>query len=312
MAAQPAHPARAGDLPAPRGLALSWTALKNLVVETVDICLRYRVTGLAAEAAFFAVLSLPPLIFGLAGTIGYVADALGTSTVQQINTQIIELSGRVLTPDVVNDIIRPTLAEVLEGGGRADVISLGFILALWSGSRALNVFVDTISIMYGHGGKRGIVRTRALSFLLYIVALLLAIVLLPLVLAGPHFVEQVLPDELNSLRLLYWPVVISASVLFLAALYHVALPVRTTWRSGLPGAVTCLALWIGGAVLLRWILSAATGSTSIYGPLAAPIAVLVWLYLIAIAVLIGAALNAAWDRLWPTPKRGRRRATKTR
>ena len=37
-------------------------------------CLRYRVTGLAAEAAFFAVLSVPPLIFALAGAVGYVSE----------------------------------------------------------------------------------------------------------------------------------------------------------------------------------------------------------------------------------------------
>ena len=47
------------------------------------------------------------------------------------------------------------------------------------------------------------------------------------------------------------------------------------------------------------VLSTATGGTSIYGPLAAPIAVLIWRYLVLIAVLIGAALNAAWDEVWP-------------
>jgi membrane protein len=46
-------------------------------------------------------------------------------------------------------------------------------------------------------------------------------------------------------------------------------------------------------------LGHAVGGTSIYGPLAAPIAVLLWLYLISIAILIGAALNAAFDRVWP-------------
>jgi membrane protein len=55
-----------------------------------------------------------------------------------------------------------------------------------------------------------------------------------------------------------------------------------------------------GSALLRWVLvGTAHGSTSIYGPLAAPIAVLLWLYLLSIAVLIGAALNAAFDQLWP-------------
>ena len=58
--------------------------------------------------------------------------------------------------------------------------------------------------------------------------------------------------------------------------------------------------WIVGSALLRWVLTVtAEGSTSIYGPLAAPIAVLLWLYILSIAVLIGAALNAAFDQLWP-------------
>jgi membrane protein len=274
------------------------SALRRLVVRTLGICLRHRVTGLAAEAAFFAVLSLPPLIFGLAGSVGYVAGAFGSATISQLRDQVLELAGRALTPDVVNAVIRPTLDDVLSGG-RADVISAGFILALWSGSRALNVFVDTISIMYGYGGRRGIVRTRALSFVLYIVALLIGILLIPLVLAGPGVVARLLPETVDILQVLYWPVVISGSVFFLATLYHVALPVRTAWRRALPGSVLCLLLWIGGAVLLRLTLSFAIGGTSIYGPLAAPIAVLVWLYVISISVLIGAALNAAWEQIWP-------------
>ena len=48
----------------------------RLVVSTVGTCFRNRVTGLAAEAAFFALLSLPPLLFGLAGSIGYVFDSI--------------------------------------------------------------------------------------------------------------------------------------------------------------------------------------------------------------------------------------------
>ena len=53
-------------------------------------------------------------------------------------------------------------------------------------------------------------------------------------------------------------------------------------------------------LLLRWVLTVtAADSRSIYGPLAAPIAVLLWLYLLAIAVLIGAAVNAAFDTVFP-------------
>jgi membrane protein len=274
----------------------------QVIAQTVGACLRYRVTGLAAEAAFFAILSLPPLIFGLAGAIGFVADRFAVQTVANFRQEILELASRALTPDAVNSVIAPTLDEVLSGG-RFEVISIGFVIALWSGSRALNVLVDTITIMYGLGGRRGIVRTRALSFSLYIVFLLAGVVLLPLVLAGPSLVDRMLPNRFDLLASLYWPVVLIGSVCVLATLFHLSVPVRSRWRGELPGAALTLLMWIGGSALLRWVLDFSTGGSSIYGPLAAPIAVLIWLYVINIAMLIGAAFNTAVDKVWPDVSR---------
>jgi membrane protein len=273
--------------------------LWRLIVTTFGSCMRYRVTGLAAEAAFFAVLSVPPLVFALAGMIGYVTDQFSATDVEQVRQAVIDLSGRVLTEGAVDSVIRPTIDDVLEGG-RFDVISVGFILALWSGSRALNVFVDTITIMHGLGGHRGIVKTRALSFVLYILAIITGVLTLPLVVAGPSLVRRVLPESAEFLVQFYWPTVIVLSVCFLATLYHVSVPVRTNWSFNLPGATFALVSWILGSFLLRWILTeTAADSKSIYGPLASPIAVLLWLYLLSLAVLIGAAVNAAFDTVFP-------------
>jgi membrane protein len=261
--------------------------------------MRYRVTGLAAEGAFFAILSLPPLIFGLAGSLGYIASKwFEVETINDIKQQIVDLAAQALTDDSIKNVIAPTLDQVLNGG-RPDVISIGFVLALWSGSRALNVFVDTITIMYGMGGKRGIVPTRALSFSLYCAALVIGVIVLPLVLAGPDAVQALLPNRLDFLNQLYWPVVTILSAGFLNTLYHLSVPIRTPWVSDLPGSFLALSIWILGSFVLRWVLQSTVGGTSIYGPLAAPIAVLMWLYMTAIAVLIGAALNAVVDRLWP-------------
>jgi len=288
-------PDSAAPAPVRASLAALRSRLWRLTAQTVGACVRYRVTGLAAEAAFFALLSLPPLIFGLAGVVGFIAQALTTSTLASFREQVLALCLRVLTPDTVTTVIEPTLDDVL-AAGRADVISVGFVLALWSGSRALNVFIDTITIMYGLGGQRGIVQTRALSFGLYVAFLLVSVILIPLVLAGPTYVARILPEAATWLADLYWPVVLLGSVWFLTSLYHWAVPVRTPWRADLPGAVLTLAMWIGGSVLLRVVLSASAGSSSIYGPLAAPIAMMVWLYLVSLAVLIGAAFNAAVNR----------------
>ena len=232
--------------------------------------MRHRVTGLAAEAAFFAVLSVPPLIFALAGSIGYVTDQFSAAQIEDVRRAVIDLASRGLTEKAVNSIITPTINDVLRGG-RFDVISVGFVLALWSGSRALHVFVDTITIMHGLGGHRGIIKTRALSFGLYLLAVVTGIVSIPLIVAGPSLVRDWLPEQLEFLMGFYWPAVLVLTVCFLATLYHVSVPVRTNWTFNLPGATFSLLCWIVGSYLLREFLTAtAKDSRSIYGPLAAP------------------------------------------
>jgi membrane protein len=278
----------------------SWRVLTS----TVGACFRYRVTGLAAEAAFFAILSVPPLVFGLAGSISFIVRKIDPGQIEAFRQSVIDMSSKVLTQESVDKIVSKTLNDVLEGQ-RFDIISIGFILSLWSGSRALHVFVDTITIMYGLGGRRGIVRTRMLSFSLYVVGLVVGVVVVPLVLAGPRLVDEFLPSRLDVVNALYWPTVIVLSIAFLASLFHLSVPVRTSWRHDLPGATLAFAIWVFGSYLLRLILE--TSTTSIYGPLAAPIAVLIWLYVTALAVLIGAALNASVDRLWPEASTARAR-----
>lgn len=275
------------------------TVAWRLVKGTTAICFRYRVTGLAAEAGFFALLSLPPLLLGLVGSIGYLGNWVGTDVVEEVRQRIIEGSQQVLTSDVVNDVIKKTLSDVFDGG-RFDIVSIGFVIALWSGSRALNVFIDTISIMYGLGGKRGIIRTRILSFSLYVVAVVVGSIVVPLVLVGPTLLGKLLPDQVDFLNSLYWPVATLLSVLSLTSLYHISAPVRTPWRRDLPGALLAITIWFLGSYAVRWIIEISVGGTSIYGPLAAPIVLMIWLYVLSIAVLIGAALNAAIEEVWPS------------
>ena len=272
--------------------------LWRLTKQTTTICFRYRVTGLAAEAGFFALLSLPPLVLGLVGSIGYLGKWVGSATVVQVREEIVSLAGEVLTRDSVRSVIQPTLNDVFDDG-RFDIVSIGFLIALWSGSRALNVFIDTISIMYGLGGVRGIIRTRVLSFSLYVVALLIGIVVVPLVLVGPTILGRMLPEEIDFLIGFYWLVTPVLTIVSLTSLYHISAPVRTPWRRDLPGAVLTLLIWFGGSFVIRWIIAVSVGGASIYGPLAAPIVVMIWLYVLAIAVLIGAALNAAVEKEWP-------------
>ncbi|MDX3259875.1 YihY/virulence factor BrkB family protein [Streptomyces sp. NPDC093228] len=285
----------------------AWLLLKD----TVNSCMEYRILGLAAEAAFFTLLSVPPLLLSLIGLLGYVDAWTGADTIQSLENNLLEASRTVLSDKGVTQIAQPILHDVMKGG-RPDVISIGFLFALWSGSRAVNVFIDTITVMYGLDGTRGIVKTRLLAFVLFIVALLIGSVALPLMVAGPDAVVNVVPWSTTVVQVLYWPVVIVLSVVFLTTLYHVSVPVRSPWVEDVPGALVALAMWVLGSFLLRIYLTNTIEGPTIYGSLAAPVAVLLWIGVSAFAVLVGAAVNAAIDRVWPAAATAAARAANER
>ncbi|MEV7190265.1 YihY/virulence factor BrkB family protein [Streptomyces sp. NPDC093510] len=273
----------------------AWLLLKD----TVNSCIEYRILGLAAEAAFFTLLSVPPLLLSLIGLLAYVDRWTGADTIASVQNNILEASRTILSDRGVHQIAEPILDDVMRVS-RPDVISIGFLFALWSGSRAVNVFIDTITVMYGLDGVRGIVKTRILAFGLFLVALLIGSVALPLMVAGPDAVVKLLPGSTTVVQILYWPVVVILSVVFLTTLYHVSVPVRSPWVEDMPGALIALAMWVLGSFLLRIYLTSTVEGPTIYGSLAAPVAVLLWIGVSAFAVLVGAAVNAAIDRVWPS------------
>lgn len=274
------------------------TTVARLTLETVRVCLRYRVTGLASEAAFFMLLSMPPLLLGLFGGVSYVGTWLGPDAVSQAVAAASTYAARFLTESSIKQVLVPTIDDVLSAG-RFDLLSVGFVLSLWSGSRALNVFVDTISIMYGQSGVRGIIRTRALSLGLYSLAVIVAVVVLPLVLLGPQQIGSWLPGDLAFLTYLYWPLVLVLGVASMTTLYHISTPRRAPWWRNLPGTFLALGIWLLASYVVRTVIEVSLNGSSIYGPLSTPIVLLIWLYTLAIAILVGAGLNAATRVLWP-------------
>ncbi|TGB07122.1 YihY/virulence factor BrkB family protein [Streptomyces sp. MZ04] len=285
----------------------AWLLLKD----TVNSCVEYRILGLAAEAAFFTLLSVPPLLLSLIGLLAYVDRWTGANTIASVENNILEASRTVLSDKGVRQIAEPILEDVMRVG-RPDVISIGFLFALWSGSRAVNVFIDTITVMYGLDGARGIVKTRLLAFGLFIVALLIGSVALPLMVAGPDAVVQLVPGSTTVVQIVYWPVVMLLSIVFLTTLYHVSVPVRSPWVEDMPGALIALGMWVLGSFLLRIYLTSTVEGPTIYGSLAAPVAVLLWIGVSAFAVLVGAAVNAAIDRVWPSVATAAARAANER
>ncbi|WP_392508572.1 YhjD/YihY/BrkB family envelope integrity protein [Naumannella halotolerans] len=263
----------------------------SVIVQVIHDCISFRVIGLAAESAFFALLSLPPIVFALVGMIGFVVNRFEPATIDEIRDQILGIAEQFLTSETIDSLIAPTIDEVLSSG-RFDVVSIGFVIALWTGSRAIAVLIETVTLMYGLE-NRGFVRQRALSFLAFLAMLIAGAILIPLMLSGPQLIADLLPTRLEWLVDLYWPVVGLGLLAMVTTMFFVAVPRRERWIGHLPGAVWTVLMWVFGSQLLRVVLAISSDSTSIYGPLAAPIALLLWLYLMSLAILIGASLNSA-------------------
>jgi membrane protein len=274
----------------------------DLVRSTLARAWNDRILGLAAEAGFWQLLSLPSLILGVLGTIGYFSGHLSHSDISDLENAIVRGLKHVIVPSAVESTVRPALHRILVNG-RADVVSIGFVLSLWTGSSAMATYVNTITIAYGLRHHRGAVASRFLALRLYVGFVLASIVLLPVLVLGPSKLQHLFPARVRGTVhavtvVAYWPAVVVLALALLATLYHRALPVKTPWRRALPGAVVAVLLWVVGSTLLRAWLVFAFRKTATYGPLSAPVAVLLFLYLTALAILFGAELNAEADRIW--------------
>jgi membrane protein len=257
---------------------------------------RHRVLGLAAETGFWTLLSMPPLLLCLLGLVGYLTTPLDPGLVPAVEQQVLDVAARVVTEDAVTTLIRPVVHDVLTVG-RADVASFGFLLALLSGSTAISSYVNALAIAYGQRSHRGAVHSRLLALGLYLAALVVGAVFLPLLVAGPRVLLRIVPGGAHdlvqtSLAVAYWPGIAALSVLLLTTMYHLAVPTRTRWRAHLPGAMVAMSLWLVGSIALRAYLAFAFRTVSVYGPVATPMAALLFFYLSSLAVLLGAEINA--------------------
>jgi membrane protein len=268
---------------------------------------RDRILGLSAEAAFWQLLSLPSLFLALVASLGYVSRWIGGDTTQRTEVRVESTVARAFSDEVVTQVIHPTLHEVLYNG-RLDVISIGFLLALWAGSSATATFVNTITIAYDMRDLRGPVRSRLLALWLFLGSVVIGVIVLPMLVLGPGLLTRIFPKRVRGtasdvISSAYYPTVVVLLLLGLTTLYHLAPPRRLPWHRGVPGAVVAIAIFLAGSVCLRAYITFILEHNHAYGTLAAPIAALLFFYVLALGVLFGAEFNAAIEQMHPTDPR---------
>lgn len=278
--------------------------LPRLVWRTIVKAWDDSIFGMSAQAAFWQTLSLPPLLLGVLGSIGYVGDWFGPGTTEMIRSRIISFAGRTFSDNVVSEIITPTVNDVL-ARGRGELISLGFVLSLWSGSSAMSSFVDSINKAHDQHNVRHAVWQRIFALNLYIGFLILSTFILPLVALGPTYASDIVPDSWQPIsgqiiHIAYYPAVAVLLILGLTTLYRVSLPKPLPWHRLVAGAVLAAVVFWFASAGLRIYLGSITKTGYSYGALATPIAFLLFTFFLGFAIVIGAQFNAAIQSIWPT------------
>lgn len=262
---------------------------KDIALRVKDEITADHIGLIAAGVAFYGLMALFPAITALLAIGGLMVEP------SQIVDQISQLEGVV--PDEVMEIIIGQATEVAgsrEGGlGLAAVA--GILIALYSASKGMNSLIEGMNVAYDEEEKRGffmktfVTLTLTLFLITGLLMGLLATLAVPAVIAlvdaGP--VAEILGS------LLAWGVLLVMTMAGLAVLYRYG-PSRDKpellWAS--PGAVAACVLWLAGSAGFAFYVGNFGSYNESFGALAGVVVLLMWLWISAFIVLLGAEINA--------------------
>jgi hypothetical protein len=148
--------------------------------------------------------------------------------------------------------------------------------------------------------REGVWRRRLGALLLTAAATAGVVVLLPVLVAGRALGALARPLGLEpavetAWRVLYWPLIAVLGLALLAVFYRFALPEPTPWSRVPPGALMALLVWVLGGFWVCVYAGWAIDSTTAYGRFAAPLVLMLWLYVTGFARAVGRRAERAAD-----------------
>jgi membrane protein len=252
-----------------------------------------NVTLLAAGVAFYAMLAIFPAIIAVVTVYGMVADPA------QVQSQVGEFAKSL--PSGADELLTGQLENVTQAGRQSLSIGLAVSLlaVLWTASGGVQGLVKGLNLVYDEKETRGFLKLRGLSLLLTLGAILVAVIALTLIAVFPAVIDNLGLGRAGELAasIARWVVLALLVLVALAVVYRFA-PDRANprWRWVSWGAVVALVLWLLGSIGFSWYVDNFGKYNQTYGALAAVIILLLWLFLSAFAVLLGAELDAEIER----------------
>jgi membrane protein len=248
------------------------------------------ILGNAAQVAFYFSFALFPLLLFLMTLLGLV---LGSK--QELQQELFALLAQVM-PSSAFQLVQDTMEEVT-GNASGGKLTFGIIITLWSASAGVDNMRGTLNEVYNLKETRSWIRAKLTSLALTVAVGLVILTALGFDVYGSQILDQLLPiDAPFLLEALEWIATIALVLLAFALIYNFA-PNHDAfqWKWISPGAVVGVILWVLVSAAFRLYLSYFDSYAATYGSLGAMIILLLWLYLTALSILIGGAINAIFD-----------------
>ena len=244
----------------------------------------------AAGVAFYFYLAFVPLLAALVMTYGLVADPAAVVRHVQALMQVLPVDAARLIGEQLLSVT--TAAQGEKGVG----LVLALLISLYGGMRGATAIITALNIVYEERDRRGFFRTTCLSFAMTLGGVVLGAATI-VALSAIGFVDEVAevlgPPAQRALSLASWTITAALASAAIAAIYRYG-PDRSAakWRWLTPGSIVATLAWLAATLGFSAYVRHFGSYNATYGSLGAVVVLLMWLYLSAYVLLLGAELNA--------------------
>ncbi len=266
-----------------------WEETRQLVPLLFRELLRTRAMVAAAALAFFFLLALIPLLIVFAALLSFLP-------VPNIFQQFLNVMATLVPPDAMS-LVEKIVFSILSPH-KGGLLSFGILSYLWAATGGFSSLIEALDIAYDVRVCRPWWRDRLQALILTFSSGGLAAISLLTLVAGPHFGHFLImvfpiPPVFDEI----WPLIrlILTFVTFavgLELMYYLGPNTRQNFHRTIPGALVAVGNWFLGSFGHDFSLDHLASYNAAYGSLGALIGLMLWFYITAFAILIGAELNA--------------------
>jgi len=275
---------------------LSW---KEIAKRTAREVMADDLLNLAAQQAYYFFFALFPALLTFISIASFFP-------IENLVGQVVAVLGRFAPPAALT-IITDQIAKISQSG-HGGVLTLAFLLTIWSTSGAMVSIISTLNTAYDITEGRPLWKVRLIAMALTLGMAFFILVSIALVLVGPTLGEH----YANTLHMgaafkwtwwvLQWPIVFALVATGIGLVYYFAPDAEQDWIWITPGSVVATALWVLVSLGLKLYISYFDAYNETYGTLGGFIVLLTWFYLSGLAILVGAELNAEIEHASPYGK----------